>query len=165
MTLDPSATDFDPSLFPTAFRQERIRRGVSLDDLARRTGLRLSVLWEIERGEIPADEHLARMLLGRAAGQCRGKSRVMRDRERVRVSVALKLSAGSNVSDLEITEEMITAAMAKADARVCVGSDRCFAFPESVRRMPGSAAPQKGRCRSAGSSVGAGARASTSGSR
>jgi ribosome-binding protein aMBF1 (putative translation factor) len=63
MTLDPSAADFDPSLFPTAFRQERIRRGVSLDELARRTGLRLSVLWEIESGEIPADEHLARMLL------------------------------------------------------------------------------------------------------
>jgi len=29
----------------------------------------------------------------------------------------------------ELTEAMITAAMAKADARICVGSDRCFAFP------------------------------------
>ena len=29
---------------------------------------------------------------------------------------------------VELTEEMITAAMAKADARVCVGSGRCFAF-------------------------------------
>ena len=63
MTLDPSATDFDPSVFSAAFRQERIQRGVSLDDLARRTGLRLSVLWELERGVIPADEQLARMLL------------------------------------------------------------------------------------------------------
>jgi hypothetical protein len=35
------------------------------------------------------------------------------------------------VTDLELTEEMIAAAMAKADARVCVGSDRCYAFPAS----------------------------------
>ena len=27
---------------------------------------------------------------------------------------------------------MITAAMTKADARVCVGSDRCFAFPDRL---------------------------------
>jgi hypothetical protein len=32
----------------------------------------------------------------------------------------------------ELTEELITAAMAKADARVCVGSDRCFAFPDRL---------------------------------
>jgi hypothetical protein len=34
------------------------------------------------------------------------------------------------VPEVELTEELITAAMAKADARVCVGSDRCFAFPD-----------------------------------
>jgi len=31
--------------------------------------------------------------------------------------------------DPDLTEELITAAMAKAHARVCVGSDRCYAFP------------------------------------
>jgi hypothetical protein len=34
------------------------------------------------------------------------------------------------VTEVELTEKMIAAAMAKADARVCVGSDRCFAFPD-----------------------------------
>jgi hypothetical protein len=36
------------------------------------------------------------------------------------------------VTELELTEAMITAAMAKAAARVCVGSDRCFAFPSLI---------------------------------
>ncbi len=31
-----------------------------------------------------------------------------------------------------ITEAMITAAMAKVETRVCVGSDRCDAFPDSL---------------------------------
>jgi hypothetical protein len=36
------------------------------------------------------------------------------------------------MSESELTEEKITAAMAKADARVCVGSDRCFALPDRL---------------------------------
>jgi hypothetical protein len=32
----------------------------------------------------------------------------------------------------ELTEELITAAMAKADARVCIGNSRCFAFPDRL---------------------------------
>ena len=35
----------------------------------------------------------------------------------------------SRETAVELIEELITAAMAKADARVCVGSDRCHAFP------------------------------------
>ena len=46
----------------------------------------------------------------------------------------------------ELTEERITAAMAKADARVCVGSDRCFAFPSPLEEARGSCTP-KGRCK------------------
>jgi hypothetical protein len=34
------------------------------------------------------------------------------------------------MSETELTEELITAAMAKADTRVCVGTYRCFAFPD-----------------------------------
>jgi hypothetical protein len=34
--------------------------------------------------------------------------------------------------DPELTEAMITAAMAKVYARVCVGSDRCYALPSDV---------------------------------
>ena len=37
------------------------------------------------------------------------------------------------MADVEVTEEMIAAAMAKADARVCVVSDRCFAFPDRLQ--------------------------------
>ena len=33
---------------------------------------------------------------------------------------------------MDLTEEMIAAAMAKAEARVCVGSDRCYALPSDV---------------------------------
>jgi len=33
------------------------------------------------------------------------------------------------MAQVELTEEMIAAAMEKADARVCVGSDRCYALP------------------------------------
>jgi hypothetical protein len=32
----------------------------------------------------------------------------------------------------ELTEAMLTAAMAKADRRVCVGSHRCFALPHRL---------------------------------
>jgi hypothetical protein len=47
---------------------------------------------------------------------------------------------------VELTEEMITTAMAKADARVCVGSDRCFAFPDRLEDAIQSCTP-KGRCK------------------
>jgi hypothetical protein len=46
----------------------------------------------------------------------------------------------------ELTEEMIAAAMAKADARVCVGSDRCFVLPDPLPTARQSCTPQ-GRCR------------------
>ena len=45
-----------------------------------------------------------------------------------------------------LTEAMITAAMAKADARVCVGSDRCFALPHRLEDALTSRTP-KGRCK------------------
>jgi hypothetical protein len=32
----------------------------------------------------------------------------------------------------DLTAAMITAAMAKAEARVCVGSDRCYALPSDI---------------------------------
>jgi hypothetical protein len=35
-------------------------------------------------------------------------------------------------TDPQLTEELITAAMAKVDARICVGSDRCYAFPRRL---------------------------------
>jgi hypothetical protein len=46
----------------------------------------------------------------------------------------------------ELTEEMITTAMAKANARVCVGSDRCFAFPYPLEEARGTCTP-RGRCK------------------
>jgi hypothetical protein len=46
----------------------------------------------------------------------------------------------------ELTEEKITAAMAKADARVCVGSDRCFALPHRLEDARKTCTP-KGRCK------------------
>src|SRR5687768_13029558 len=46
----------------------------------------------------------------------------------------------------ELTEALIAAAMAKADARVCVGSDRCFAFPDRLQDALETCAP-KGRCK------------------
>src|SRR5829696_1484904 len=46
----------------------------------------------------------------------------------------------------ELTETMIAAAMAKADARVCVGSDRCYAFPDRLEDARASCTP-KGRCK------------------
>jgi hypothetical protein len=36
--------------------------------------------------------------------------------------------------------------MAKADARVCVGSDRCYAFPDRLQDARTSCTP-KGRCK------------------
>ena len=47
----------------------------------------------------------------------------------------------------ELTEEMIVAAMAKADARVCVpGDNRCYAFPYGVEGARATCTP-KGRCK------------------
>ena len=51
--------------------------------------------------------------------------------------------------EAELTDDMIAAAMAKADARVSVGSDRCFAFPTCSRRLV-RAARRRGAARSAG---------------
>ena len=48
--------------------------------------------------------------------------------------------------DVELTEAMIAAAMAKADARVCVGNPRCFALPDPVYAARESCTP-KGRCK------------------
>ena len=47
--------------------------------------------------------------------------------------------------ETELTEEMITAAMAKADARVCAGNDRCYAFPDPLEEARKTCTP-KGRC-------------------
>ena len=41
---------------------------------------------------------------------------------------------------------MIAAAMAKADDRVCVGSDRCYTFPHRLEDDRISCTP-KGRCK------------------
>jgi hypothetical protein len=50
------------------------------------------------------------------------------------------------VTKAELTEEMIAAAMAKAEARVCIGSDRCDAFPHRLDDARESCTP-KGRCK------------------
>jgi len=46
----------------------------------------------------------------------------------------------------ELTEEIIAAAMAKADARVCVGSDRCYTFPHRLEDAR-ETCTAKGRCK------------------
>jgi len=46
----------------------------------------------------------------------------------------------------ELTEDMIAAAMARADKQVCIGSDRCFAFPDRLEDARASCTP-KGRCK------------------
>jgi len=46
----------------------------------------------------------------------------------------------------ELTEEMIVAAMAKADGRVCVGPDRCYAFPHRLEDVRETCTP-KGQCK------------------
>ncbi len=46
----------------------------------------------------------------------------------------------------ELTEEKIVAAMAKVDARVCVGSVRCYAFPHRLEDARETRTP-KGRCK------------------
>ena len=49
------------------------------------------------------------------------------------------------MTEPELTEGMITAAMAKADARVCAGNDRCYAFPNRLHDARPTCTP-KGRC-------------------
>jgi hypothetical protein len=46
----------------------------------------------------------------------------------------------------ELTEEMITAAMAQADTRVCVGNHRCDTLLDRLEDVRASCTP-KGRCR------------------
>jgi hypothetical protein len=49
--------------------------------------------------------------------------------------------------EAELTEELIAAAMAKADARVCVpGDPRCYAFPYGVAGARATCTT-KGRCK------------------
>jgi hypothetical protein len=55
------------------------------------------------------------------------------------------LPVGSDVTEPALTEELITAAMAKADRRVCVGSDRCFALPHRLEDAR-ETCTAKGRC-------------------
>ena len=51
------------------------------------------------------------------------------------------------MSAAELTEEMIAAAMAKADARVCVpGDNRCYRVPSNVDAARATCTP-KGRCK------------------
>ena len=50
------------------------------------------------------------------------------------------------MTDRELTEKKIAAALAKADKRVRVGSDRCFALPSDVEGARETCMP-KGRCR------------------
>jgi hypothetical protein len=50
------------------------------------------------------------------------------------------------VTDPVLTGAMITAAMAKAEARVCIGSARCYAFPHRLEDALASCTP-KGRCK------------------
>jgi hypothetical protein len=49
------------------------------------------------------------------------------------------------MAGVELTEEMIAAAMAKAEGRVCVGSNRCFALPHRLEDAHASCT-LKGRC-------------------
>jgi hypothetical protein len=46
----------------------------------------------------------------------------------------------------ELTEELITTAMAKADQRVCAGNSRCYPFPDRLEDARASCTP-KGRCK------------------
>ena len=55
------------------------------------------------------------------------------------------MGAGSDVAEVALTDDKITAAMAKADARVCVGNARCFALPHLLQEARASCTP-KGRC-------------------
>ena len=49
------------------------------------------------------------------------------------------------MTEVELTEEMIAAALTNADARVCVGSDRCYPFPDQLEHACQTCTPT-GRC-------------------
>jgi hypothetical protein len=49
------------------------------------------------------------------------------------------------VTEQELSEELITAAMAKADVHVCVGSDRCYAFQDRLQDARATCTPKR-RC-------------------
>ena len=57
-----------------------------------------------------------------------------------------RIGRASAVTDPEFTEEMIAAAMTKADKRICVGSDRCYALPHRLEDARASCT-SKGRCK------------------
>jgi hypothetical protein len=44
-----------------------------------------------------------------------------------------------------LTDELIAAALAEADARVCAGNPRCFALPDPLAAVRTTGTP-KGRC-------------------
>jgi len=48
--------------------------------------------------------------------------------------------------EAELTEDLIAAAMAKAEARVCVGNDRCYALASDVATARARCTAD-GRCR------------------
>jgi hypothetical protein len=50
------------------------------------------------------------------------------------------------MSAVELTEEMIAATMAKAEARVCAGNIRCYAFSDRLEDARETCTP-KGRCK------------------
>ena len=52
----------------------------------------------------------------------------------------------SAMPETEPTDEMIDAAMAKAEARVCIGSDRCYALASDVETAR-ARCTSHGRCR------------------
>jgi hypothetical protein len=53
------------------------------------------------------------------------------------------------LAEVDLTGEKIVAAMTKADARVCVGSDRYFSFPDRLEDARQTCTP-KGRCKVGG---------------
>jgi hypothetical protein len=48
--------------------------------------------------------------------------------------------------EAELTEEMIAADMAKADARICIANARCYPFPDRLEDARETCTP-KGRCK------------------
>ena len=50
------------------------------------------------------------------------------------------------MTDPDLSEAMIAAAMAKAETRVCIGSDRCYSLPSDVETA-GARCTADGRCR------------------
>jgi len=52
----------------------------------------------------------------------------------------------SAMAEVELTEAMVAAAVAKADVRVCVGNAHCSAFPDRLQDARQTCTP-KGRCK------------------